>query len=1148
MLVEPSMRKVAPSAVAVAAFAAPAAAGADDFALRVEPEGLSALEAAARAIVPEVVELDDLETEVLGCDVRLEDGEVELDIRDASLRARHGGLYAELVLGVGGSGEVDGCFDAVSCHVSACAKSVEATLEVEIDASGPWVEVTHAEAELSLDSDQLDIEVDQCSAGDFLSAVRGVVGDWIVGAATPVAERLLSGRVADVVGDFGAGAIPQRVELGEMELELALSHFDLDPNRGVSAAGAAAVSAIGAPPREPSAGAAAGDPLPDAFGPGAFQIAVSDRTINQALREAQDAGLFEIDLAEIAPDLDASAAGFADQLGLPAGADIGLEIELGQAPEAAFAREGAGVWIDMGELEARVTVDEPGVTEREVRVAVGASARVTAETTERGAFVLEPAELDLRGLAVHSGDSAIAADPARLEAFLSDAARPMLADALAELPIAPAVEPAEGVYVWLRAIEADSGWLRAAFDLAVADPDDNTLPSTELVDPPAVIGAGTTEIEATGRDSRTPTPLLRYRAWLDGEPLNSEPEFGGVIPVSAPAGEYTLEVAAVDLAGNIDTEPAFHRLSVDTEPPELEILEAPEYTSDGEIEASWRARDASGGVRTEWELLALSADRAAGEVVREGEAGERGDIRIAEPGAHAHYVLRVAAIDDAGNITSEELGFGTVRGGCNAAGGGGAGAAAAALAALLFLSLGGRAGGGRARRRGRAVAVIAVVAIPALALPALTPRALGQGVGNHFSSPTDGDGAAAFWNPAALARTDGSGVYAASGLSLIRIRYDADSGGTSRTFVPKPEPTLGGHTDELGDDLWLGFTIGAPHIDGASWERDDGAGHITRYYAVDARYYHATATPAVAYRARPWLSVGAGIRFVRSEMVAQIDQDIGAEVNMALGSSDPDAPLPYAEPALAAPTDLSAAGWGVGLVAGVLLEPQPPLRVGLGVHSPSTSSARGDVAVDYSDEMRAFVDDAEPDVELPELSGEVEADLNMPLMIFSSVAWEPAAEWEVMADYRFLRRSSAANTDILVTESTSDLVGDTAVVRGNDDKHGVGLRLSRLFDEVGITAALRLRYESNSVPRETTSPSNLDFAQYEVGGAAAWAVTDGVELMGQYSRFFLDGRDVDESLNRPLAEPALAAFNKPSPTGEYSGVSDYIALGAAAAW
>jgi hypothetical protein len=183
-----------------------------------------------------------------------------------------------------------------------------------------------------------------------------------------------------------------------------------------------------------------------------------------------------------------------------------------------------------------------------------------------------------------------------------------------------------------------------------------------------------------------------------------------------------------------------------------------------------------------------------------------------------------------------------------------------------------------------------------------------------------------------------------------------------------------------------------------------------------------------------------------------------------------------------------------------------------------------------------------PAATLPELAGDIEADVKMPLMVFTALAFEPHPRWELRFDHRFINRAAASSTDLVVVEATSPDVMDTTLVKGYYDRQSFGLRLARSLAEGRGRAALRTRYENNSVPEQTVTPSNMDFQKLEIGLAGSWALSRRVLLTGQVSHYFLWSRRVDESLHRPLAEPSLDEFNHPSPTGTYTGVADYVAF------
>lgn len=86
---------------------------------------------------------------------------------------------------------------------------------------------------------------------------------------------------------------------------------------------------------------------------------------------------------------------------------------------------------------------------------------------------------------------------------------------------------------------------------------DATPPETTLTSgPPAVLRGASATFTVTGADNRTPLPALRYAWRLDAAPWAAPAELSTVSFPALGAGPHVVEVAAVDLAGNVDPTPA----------------------------------------------------------------------------------------------------------------------------------------------------------------------------------------------------------------------------------------------------------------------------------------------------------------------------------------------------------------------------------------------------------------------------------------------------------------------------------------------------------------------------------------------------------------------------------------------------------------
>lgn len=1125
----------------LAALLVPPAANADSgFAVRARPAGLDFIGAAVKDRLPTHFDIPDYDAGV----AVISQGEVDLTYRAVELIPRAGAVEVHAAIDLDAGVFMDSSFGDCDLGVTASPIDLRATVSVANGAGGR-IEATGVMVDVSLTADQFDFSSQGCVVGDIVEAVLNAAEDWALAKATELLEGVAEDKMLPLVEDALEMLGALELEAAGFQLQGRVTGVEIDPGRGLTAiadgqivwAGPTAPGLIdpGAPATEPAIGAG----LPDDYAWGAFALAASDDRATQALHQAWRGGLFQELLGGLSPSLELDSDGLAQKLGLPGGTTVDVAIDVTAPPTVGFGRgpDATGVRIALRDVRIDVTIAAPGTTATGPGLSVmldGTLLATVAVEPSLGALQIDPTDLIIERLELSTDSQNLDIDPARLREFIRAVAVPMLGETVRAIPIAPAIRPMDDIFAVVRNVTTQGGWLRAGLDLYRPDPNDRTNPDTALVDPAHIVSPALATFVPTGTDDTTPRELLRYLVRLDGVLLDDEPAFMPAVRISTADGNHLLEVQSVDLSGRIDPTPIVHSFVVDGVPPALELLEAPAQVLRAEsAHVAWRASDdrtAADAVETRWELRKLDGGGAV-IVASDDFAAQRTAVDLPALDAGALYVIEIVARDEAGNVTSVEHGLlaEQASGGCSAGLGtrGGAGLLVLLLAGLLVT------------RRRRA----AVTAAAAVAVLALGGTVHAQGVGTTLSGPTDGDGAAAFWNPAAMTRNHTTQVDVGSGLSLIRASYQPmDRTDASHTFVPKPEPTFGAVTDVLGPRVRAGITLGVPQIDGASWSRQDAAADITRWYAVEARTFHVTVTPALAYQPATWISVGAGIDVVHSRIEASLDKDMGKQLNQAAGSPVIDSPFPYGDASLAAPAELQASGWSVGAVAGVMLQPHPRVRFGASVHLPTQTRARGTMGASYPDAMVELVREAAPDAELPPLDGDIEVPLHLPLMTFAALAVEPAHGWEVRADYRFLQRSSNSDLNIDVVAATSPDVKDTLVVRGYEDRHSLGLRVATHFLEGRGLAAVRARLEPNSVPEETVAPNNVDFDKLELGVAARFLVSPRVAVVGMYSHYFMPSRRVDDSVYRPLTEPSLDAFNRPAPTGTYAATADYLAL------
>lgn len=1126
----------------LAALLVPPAASADSgFAVRARPAGLDFIGAAVKDRLPTRFDIPDYDADV----VVISEAEVELTYRTVELIPRAGAIEVHAAIELEAGAFMDSSFGDCDLGVTASPIDLRATVSVANGANGR-IEATGVMVDVGLTADQFDFSSQGCVVGDIVEAVLNAAEDWVLAKATELLEDVAEEKILPMVEDALEMLGALELEAAGFQLQGRVTGVDIDPGRGLTAVADGQIVWAGptAPgltdPGPPAVEPAIGVGLPNDYAWGAFALAASDDRATQAVHQAWRGGMFQSLLGGLAPSIELSGDGLAQKLGLPDGTTVNVGIDVTAPPTVGFGRgpDATGVRIALRDVRIDVTVAAPGATTAGPGLSVMLDGTLLARVTVEpglGALQIDPTELIIERLELTTNSQNLNVDPARLREFVRAVVVPMLGETVRGIPIAPAIRPMEDIFAVVRNVTTQGGWLRAGLDLYRPDPNDRNNPDTGLVDPAHIVSPALATFVPTGTDDTTPRELLRYLVRLDGVLLDEEPGFMPALRVSTSDGNHLLEVQSVDLSGRIDPTPIVHSFVVDGVPPQLELIEAPAQVLRSEhAHVSWRASDDrtdADAVQTRWELRKMVDAEPVVVASAEFTANTTSvDLPALESGAL--YVIEIVARDEAGNVTSVEHGLLAEQssGGCSASTGTRGGAAGLLLLLLAGLLV-------TRRRRATLAAALAVAAL------GMGGTAHAQGVGTTLSGPTDGDGAAAFWNPAAMTRSRATQVELGSGVSFIRASYQPmERTEASHTFVPKPEPTFGAVTDVLGPRVRAGLTVGVPQIDGASWSRDGAAADITRWYAVDARTFHVTVTPALAYQPTRWLSLGAGIDIVHSRIEASLDKDMGKQLNQAAGSPVVDSPFPYGDASMAAPADLHAKGWAVGAVAGVMLEPHPRVRFGASVHLPTETRATGTMGASYPDAMVELVREAAPDAELPPLEGDIKVPLTLPLMTFAALAVEPAQGWELRADYRFLQRSKSSDLNIDVVAATSPDVKDSLVVRGYDDRHSLGLRVATRFLEGRGLVAARARLEPNSVPEETVAPNNVDFDKLELGVAARYLLSRRVAVVGMYSHYFMPSRLVDESLHQPLTEPSLEAFNHPAPTGTYAATADYLAF------
>lgn len=684
---------------------APATAAAQGFGIRVTPEGLDEVLPVAEGFLPDAFPVPGFELTLLGCPgedmvATVPDLEVQFtDWQSFDVKMEDGGLVVDAVLDLEIStpltiNKVYACVGEANCDLFARAESVEVQLTVGVG-SGPegGIELSGVTVELGLTPEDFELTSEGCLAGDvaewLIETFEGTVIDYV----RPIGEEALADKVSVILDGLLKDLLALQIEQFGFGLSATVDSVEVSRSVGLTVVGDVGVTWAGDTVyagAAPEVSAPEGEPLPVEFGPGQFHVAASDQLVTLALYEAWRGGMINDLIAGLAPQsIELESDGIVQQLGLPAGTAIELAVEVTKPLVAAFGRSDADARVDLEGLEVRLAVSSPGAETRQIRIETEGSMDAGLKVDPAlGGLVLDTKNLAIDQLTIETESDTLELDQARVREMMDSLVMPLLGHRLSSIPVAPALNNIAGYFAYVRTLESEGGWQRIGVDFVPPTPDDRTSPDTEIVGRTNLVRAGANVFRARGEDDVTPTPLLRYNAWLNGELLTETPTGLTDIRFTVEDGEHVLRVAAVDLNGNEDRVPDELAFTADGVPPVLEILEAPDTLHfDREASVRWTVTDERGEwVQSSWELYQILPDGRTELVEKQDFTAGVFSLQVETLTPDTLYEVLVIGRDEAGNLTSETVGFAVDPGatsGCSA--GGPMGAPLASFAALFVL-------------------------------------------------------------------------------------------------------------------------------------------------------------------------------------------------------------------------------------------------------------------------------------------------------------------------------------------------------------------------------------------------------------------------------------------------------------------------------
>ena len=664
----------------------PLPAAAQDLGARVTPRGLDTLTSIALDRIPPVYSIERMDPVLFDCPgadivAHIPPTDVSLTFRDLGVVTEDGRIILSTTLDIAAANTIqldnpNACFGTALCDVSANIDRLGVVVELAAS-TGPdgGVEFHGATVDIALRSEDLVIDSVGCAIGDVATWLFDAVEAWALDLLTPRLEAAIGSALSAALTDLFSETVGLTIEREGFTIEGWLDSVDLTRLHGITLGGGADITWTGVGVYEdpaPATSAPEGAALPGDF-PGDFQLAVSDRLVTDSLYEAWRGGLMRRLLADQSQSIELAGDGLASMIGLEGGTRLDISFDIERPIVATFGRVAADVAeLTMEQLHVTIVATPPSgpVSTIEIYASGSAQAALTMNA-ELGGMIMDVRDMNLTSIRIESTNEALELSGARLSALISGAVVPMLGQRLTGLPVAPGLTPVAGTFIYVRAVESEGGWQRVGADLYVANPDDVMPPDTMLSDPADLLAAGTAAFAVTGTDDSTPAPLLRYRAWLDGTPLNEGAASSlSTVRFDVTGGSHTLEVAAIDLNDNQDPTPVAHVFEVDGNPPLLTVTRSPPpIVTEPTVDATWIASDAEGPIESRWVLREVGDDGMATVVLEAPFGPDDGALSIATDTLRGNtlYELEVIVRDRAGNLASASFGFAREGGGLGCA-------------------------------------------------------------------------------------------------------------------------------------------------------------------------------------------------------------------------------------------------------------------------------------------------------------------------------------------------------------------------------------------------------------------------------------------------------------------------------------------------
>ena len=413
----------------------------------------------------------------------------------------------------------------------------------------------------------------------------------------------------------------------------------------------------------------------------------------------------------------------------------------------------------------------------------------------------------------------------------------------------------------------------------------------------------------------------------------------------------------------------------------------------------------------------------------------------------------------------------------------------------------------------------------------------GSGLGNAYSGQAAAaeDASTIFFNPAGLTRLPGLQVVAA--LNFVRLSTDFDDGGTTPATL---QPTLGGTGGDAGElglvpngylsyetlpgMIWTGVGVNVPFGLVTEWDSD----WMGRFHAIKSEVRTINVNPSAAWKATPWLSVGAGVNYqwFDAELTNSVNYSAAA---FAVGGAPALAALAAAGCGGLAPpggcegvAKVTGDTWSWGWNVGAMVELQKTqTRIGLTYRSRMKHYIKGDVSFDNRPALLA--------AGLPD--GPVKTTIELPDTASVAVSQQVIPALQLLADFTWTGWSTIKDLSIYRTNAVAPLpAGLTSTPLEFDDSWRIGLGANYQATEM-LKLRLGVAYDTTPVQDEFRTPRLPDEDRTWLAGGVQWAFSKQAAIDVGFAYLFVE----ETSSDLPNVDPDPPAGFVAAPKGHLVG-------------